>query len=463
MRVHLIAIGGAVMHNLALALQSIGHVVSGSDDEINEPSKSRLKAANLLPQSMGWNDARVDESIDCIILGMHARIDNPELIKAQALSLPVYSFPEFLYNHSKNKQRVVVGGSHGKTTITSMIMHILKECNVDFDFMVGSKLDGFDTMVQLSDAPLIILEGDEYLSSPIDRRPKFHLYHPHISVLSGIAHDHINVFPTMELYREQFKIFIEATNDQKGILIYNQDDIEVRNLVGQSTAEFLKLIPYSFFSHTIENGITVINDSNGNPIPLKFFGEHNLYNFSAAYHVCSSLGISKDRIIKAITSFKGAARRLELLVQKQGCFLFRDFAHSPSKVQATLQSVRNQYPSHTLIALFELHTFSSLNKDFLNQYAGTMNACDQALVYFNQETLKHKKLPPLEKSDVQEAFANTTIIVKDSGNEVQQFIDQLDFQNTVLLLMSSGTFDGLNIQSIIHRINALDEQEITSS
>ena len=363
-RIHFIAIGGAAMHNLALALHQKGFNVSGSDDEINEPSKTRLANAGILPPQIGWFPEKITKELDGVILGMHARADNPELLKAQEIGMPVYSYPEYLYEHSKDKTRVVIGGSHGKTTITAMILHVLKTLGRDFDYMVGAKLEGFDTMVRLSNAPLIILEGDEYLSSPVDRRPKFHLYHAEIALISGIAWDHINVFPTYDIYVEQFRIFanqIPAT----GKLIYCLNDAEVK-LVAESDSVKAERIPYSIPENEIVNGITYLHTKEGK-VALAVFGEHNLQNLEGARNVCEQIGVDASTFYKAISTFTGAARRLELLGRNESVAVYKDFAHSPSKLKATTNAVRSQFPDRKLIACMELHTFSSLNEDFLAQ------------------------------------------------------------------------------------------------
>lgn len=452
MKIHLIAIGGAVMHNLAIALKASGNIVSGSDDDIKDPSKSRLIAAGLYPEQLGWFENRITSDLDCVILGMHARNDNPELAEAKKLNIPIYSFPEFIYNQSIQKKRVVIGGSHGKTSITSMIMHILKWNGVAFDYMVGSNLEGFTTMVQLSQAPIIILEGDEYLSSPIDRRPKFHLYHPHIAVISGIAHDHINVFPTKEIYREQFSIFIDKISKDEGVLIYYKNDEELLKAIKESKSLPSVTIPYMEHNHYIKDGITYLQITDGSEVPLTFFGSHNMANFNAAFHVCISLGLFPEQIYKAIASFKGASRRLELIAGNGIDFLYRDFAHSPSKLRATVQSVKKQFPHHHVIGVMELHTFSSLNKDFLQDYAHSMDVADEAIVYFNSSTLEHKKLLPLDKDEVKEAFKNKNLIVYNDARVLQKYLDSIEFQHTIVLLMSSGSFDGLNLQTIIQKI-----------
>jgi UDP-N-acetylmuramate: L-alanyl-gamma-D-glutamyl-meso-diaminopimelate ligase len=452
MRVHFIAIGGSAMHNLALALHKKGYVVTGSDDEINEPSKSRLAKYNLLPRAEGWFPEMIDEKIDAIVLGMHAREDNPELKNARKLGLKIFSYPEYLYEQSKNKTRVVIGGSHGKTTITAMILHVLKFHNKNFDYMVGAQLEGFDTMVKLSDdAPVIILEGDEYLSSPIDRRPKFHLYHPHIALLSGIAWDHINVFPTFENYIEQFKIFIDLI-EENGSLIFCENDHHVKSLADQSKKSINK-IPYEIPNYEIKNGITFLQTANLNfSVQLEIFGEHNLMNLEGARIVCNQIRINDSDFYKAISSFKGASKRLELVAKNENVAIYKDFAHSPSKLKATIHAVKQQYESRTIIACMELHTFSSLNEKFLEQYKDSMNDADEAIVYFNPHTIEHKKLKSISEEQVKNAFANKAMLVFTDSEKMKKHLLQTKKNNSVLLLMSSGNFDGIDFNKLTEQI-----------
>lgn len=448
-RIHFIAIGGAAMHNLALALQKNGFQVSGSDDEIAEPSLSRLKAAGLLPDQTGWFPEKISKELDAVILGMHARADNPELLRAQSLGLPVFSYPEFLYEDAKDKLRVVIGGSHGKTTITAMVLHVLKMTGRNADYMVGAKLDGYETMVQLSDAPIMVLEGDEYLSSPIDRRPKFHLYRADIGLISGIAWDHVNVFPTFENYVDQFRIFAEAI-PATGSLIYCLEDPELIKLIASSTCN-ARLIPYGIPDHRIENGKTILNTAYGE-FPLQVFGKHNLMNLEAARLVCTSLNIAEKDFYAAITSFSGAARRLEKLGESDHTIIFRDFAHSPSKLAATTTAVAEQFSDRTVVACMELHTFSSLNSEFLSQYKNTMNAADLAIVYYNPQTLIHKKLAPLNNSDVKSAFGREDLLVFDDAKLLNKYLQNLEAQERVVLMMSSGTFNGIDLQELTNRL-----------
>jgi len=446
MRVHFIAIGGSAMHNLAIALHKKGFEVSGSDDEIREPSKSRLAKHDILPDTIGWHPEKINNELDAIILGMHARIDNPELIKAKELGLKIYSYPEYIYEQSKDKKRIVVGGSHGKTTITSMILHVLQKQNMAFDYMVGAQLEGFDTMVQLSDAPIIVIEGDEYLSSPIDRRPKFHLYQPHLAILSGIAWDHINVFPTFENYVEQFSIFIDTIDfDNGGKIFYSENDATLNELVKSKQQQ--NAIPYNLPDFYIENGITTITH-NGKKYALEVFGEHNLRNIEAAKNICKELGIPEDDFYSSIASFKGANKRLELLARTENKIVYLDFAHSPSKLKATSQAVKQQYDGYKIIAVFELHTFSSLNAQFLEEYAHCLDMPDEAIVYFNPQTIAHKKLATITNEQVKNAFAREDVNVLTHTDELKNYLTQVKDEKVVFLFMTSGNFGGMNLSEL---------------
>ncbi|MGZ3865462.1 MAG: UDP-N-acetylmuramate--L-alanine ligase [Bacteroidia bacterium] len=442
MKIHLIAIGGSVMHNMALAMKNKGYTVTGSDDEINEPSRSRLQKQGLLPAAMGWFPEKLDKSYDAVILGMHARVDNPELLRAQELGLKIYSYPEYMYEMTKDKIRVVVGGSHGKTTITSMILHVLKHAGKDFDYLVGAQLQGFDTMVKLTkEAPIAVFEGDEYLASPIDRRPKFHLYKPHIAIVSGIAWDHINVFPTYENYVEQFEKFIHII-EPKGSLVYCTADNELKNLVEKTKAEVTK-IPYAIPQNVIENGTTFLV-ANGKKIPLKIFGDHNLMNLNGARLVCEKLGIKDEVFYDAIQSFTGAAKRLEPVKQTPDFVFYKDFAHSPSKLKATIEAMKKQFPDRPLIACMELHTFSSLNENFLKEYKGCMAHADDAIVYFNPHTIEHKKLKPITIPQVKEAFNDERLKVFTESKQVTDYLKAIKWKDKNLLMMTSGNFDGVD-------------------
>lgn len=442
MRIHFIAIGGSAMHNMAIAMKLKGNTVTGSDDEILEPSKSRLAKHGLLPSEMGWRPEVITKDIDEVILGMHARADNPELIRAQELGLKIYSYPEYLYEQSKTKTRVVIGGSHGKTSITAMVLHVVKQAGIDSDYMVGAQLAGFETMVKVTpEAKFIVLEGDEYLASPVDRRPKFHLYHPHLALLSGIAWDHINVFPTFDIYIEQFKIFIDLI-EQNGTLVYCEAD-EVLKKVCEKARPGITVKPYNVPPHEIVDGTTFLLTAKGK-IPLLIFGDHNLMNLEGARLLCNGMGVSDEQFYAAIQSFKGAARRLEL-VRKDGSFsCFKDFAHSPSKLKATTAAVKKQFPGRKIVACMELHTFSSLTSDFLKEYNGSMNAADEAFVYFNPHTIAHKKLEPISEAQVKEAFARNDLKVTTDSKALVEELKSRKWNNSVLLLMTSGNFDGVD-------------------
>ena len=452
MRVHFIAIGGSAMHNLALALHHKGYQVSGSDDEVFEPSRSRLAEQGLLPSEMGWHPDKITKELDAVILGMHARADNPELLKAQELGLKIYSYPEYIYKQTKDKTRVVIGGSHGKTTITAMILHVMNKCGIDADYMVGAQLDGFNTMVKLTkEAKVVILEGDEYLSSPIDRRPKFHLYKPNIALLSGIAWDHVNVFPTFENYVEQFTMFVDLIR-KNGKLIYCIDDPEVKKVAEEADND-ISLLPYSVPEHVIEDGVTYLLTDNGK-IPLKVFGKHNLVNLNGARLVCGSFGVSDKDFHEAIQSFKGASKRLELLAEGKNTAVFKDFAHSPSKVKATVDAVKAQFEDRKLVACLELHTFSSLSLKFLEEYRKSMKAADVAVVYFNPKTIEHKKLPPLTKKEVKKAFARKDLEIFKKSKDLEAYLKNINWKRKNLLMMSSGSFDGMDLNSLADSVTS---------
>ncbi|MFD0761143.1 UDP-N-acetylmuramate--L-alanine ligase [Lutibacter aestuarii] len=444
MKVHFIAIGGSAMHNLAIALHKKGYQVTGSDDVIFEPSKSRLNDRGLLPSEFGWFPEKITNKLEVIILGMHAKADNPELIKAKELGLQIYSYPEFLYEQSKDKTRVVIGGSHGKTTITSMVLHVLNYHEMDVDYMVGAQLDGFDTMVHLtSENEFIVLEGDEYLSSPIDLRPKFHLYKPNIALLSGIAWDHINVFPTFDNYVEQFSIFTNSLVNG-GIMVYNEEDELVKKVVEESENP-IKKYPYKTPDYKIKNGTTFIETSDGE-MPLEFFGKHNLQNMAGAKWICQHMGIGEDEFYEAISSFKGASKRLEKIAENNNTVIFKDFAHSPSKVEATTKAVKNQYADRTVLACLELHTYSSLNANFLREYEGALESADIAAVFYSPHALEIKKLEKVTEEQIKKAFNRSDLIVYTNPKEFKDFLFNQNFKNTALLLMSSGNYGGLDFE-----------------
>ncbi len=444
-QIHFIAIGGSIMHNLALALHDKGYIVTGSDDHVYEPSKSRLSKAGILPQSFGWDTSKVNKDLDCVILGMHAKVDNPELLKAQELGVKIYSFPEYIYQQSIDKQRIVIAGSHGKTSTTSMIMHVLKANDIDFDYAVGASIEGFDRMVKLSDAPFIIIEGDEYLSSPLDLRPKFLNYQPHIALINGIAWDHINVFKTFKDYLKQFELLSNIV-PKGGALIYNVSDKYVKKIAEANKREDILKIDYKVHSHKIKKGITYLKTGNGD-VEIKIFGEHNLINLNAARLICERVGIREDKFYNSIQNFTGAGKRLEIISKNSDRVIFKDFAHAPSKVSATIEATKEQYGKQQLTAILELHTFSSLSKEFLPQYAKSMNKADEAYIYLSKETLKRKGGNDISDSEIQKAFANKKITVIRDVNGLGGVIKQIPSQNNILL-MSSGDFDGLDMSSI---------------
>jgi len=450
MHIHFIAIGGAAMHNLAIALHHKGYKVTGSDDEVFDPSKSRLQKYDLLPEHYGWFPDKISKEIDVIILGMHARKDNPELLKAQELGLKVYSYPEYLYEQCKDKKRVVIGGSHGKTTITSMVMHVLKKLDYQFDYMVGAQIEGFDTMVELShDAPIAIFEGDEYLSSPIDLRPKFHWYKPHVALLTGVAWDHINVFPTWENYVDQFKIFTDSLSEEATLIWYLLD--EELQKISDHLRKDIKSLAYDELAATLQDGKSVVN-FNGQTHTMSVFGAHNLQNINGARIVCAELGIDDDTFFECISSFKGAAKRLQTIKEAENSAVFLDFAHSPSKLSATVNAVKQQYPNRKLVACMELHTFSSLSKEFLPQYKDTMLQADKAFVYFNPKVVEHKKLPAITESMVRDAFATDNVTVFSDTDKLQNALLNSDWQEANLLFMSSGNFSGIDFKEFANRI-----------
>jgi UDP-N-acetylmuramate: L-alanyl-gamma-D-glutamyl-meso-diaminopimelate ligase len=453
MRVHFIAIGGAIMHNLAITLQKKGVTVTGSDDEIFEPSKSRLLSYGLLPASIGWHPEMISRDIDAIIIGMHAKADNPELIKARELGIRIMSFPEYIYDQTKGKRRIVVAGSHGKTTTTAIIMHVLRHSGRKFDYMVGSSIEGYETMVGLSDdAGIAVLEGDEYLTSPIDRRPKFHLYKPDIAIINGISWDHMNVFPSYDNYLEQFKIFL-GTIVPGGTLIYFEGDPEIGKILPFCSPD-IKQIPYKTHGY-FRNKAGFFAASHNRVVEMKIFGEHNMQNLSAAREACYASGLSEDEFYSAISSFEGTSKRLQKIRENESGIVYLDFAHAPSKVKASVDAIAERYPESTIIACLELHTFSSLNAEFLPRYSGTLNKASIACVYFNPHAIALKKLPSLSAEKVKEAFGNDKIRVYNDSGELFSDLKKIRKSNPVFLLMSSGDFDGINL-------NALSEELLSN-
>ncbi|MDB9948165.1 Mur ligase family protein [Flavobacteriaceae bacterium] len=446
MNIHFIAIGGSAMHNLAIALYNKGYHVTGSDDTIHDPSKSRLEKKGLLPDAFGWFPEKITSDLDVIILGMHAKQDNPELLQAQDMGLKIYSYPEFLYEQSKDKTRVVIGGSHGKTTITSMILHVLAYHDREVDYMVGAQLEGFETMVHLTtENEFMVLEGDEYLSSPIDRRPKFHLYKPNIALLSGIAWDHINVFPTFEGYVEQFRIFTDSLTNG-GIMVYNEEDAIVKEVVESSTHP-IKKYPYSTPTYEIEDGITAIDTPDG-MMPLEIFGDHNLQNLAGAKWICQHMGIDEDDFYEAIASFKGASKRLEKIAENKQTVIFKDFAHSPSKVKATTEAVKKQYAQRKVIACLELHTYSSLNAEFLSEYQGALDQADKAVVFYSPHAVKIKQLDEVTTAQIGAAFGREDLIIFTNPSEFKAFLFGQNLEQTAVILMSSGNYGGLDFEEV---------------
>lgn len=451
MNVHFIAIGGAAMHNLAIALHNKGYKVTGSDDTIFDPSKSRLETKGLLPEAFGWYPEKVTVNLDAIVLGMHAKADNPELLKAQELGLKIYSYPEFIYEQSKHKTRVVIGGSHGKTTITSMILHVMHYHDRDVDYMVGAQLEGFDVMVKLTETnDFIVLEGDEYLSSPIDRRPKFHLYQPNIALLSGIAWDHINVFPTYDNYVEQFRIFVDSIV-KGGSISYNEEDLEVKKVV-EASENSIRKIAYQTPKYTVENGQTLLETPEG-PMPIEIFGKHNLNNLAGAKWICQHMGIDENDFYEAIATFKGASKRLEKIAEGENSVAYKDFAHSPSKVAATTKALKEQFSNRTLVACLELHTYSSLNAEFLNEYKGALDNADVAVVFYSPHAVEIKKLEEVSNEQIANAFQRDDLIIYTNPEDFKNYLFSQDFTNKSLLLMSSGNYGGLDFDEVKALVN----------
>ena len=446
MRIHFISIGGSAMHNLAIALSKDGNIVTGSDDIIFEPSKGRLKKYGLLPKKMGWDENNITEDIDAIVLGMHAHSDNPELIKAQALNLKIYSYPEFLYNQSKDKTRVVIGGSHGKTTITSMVLHVMHSLQKDVDYMVGAQLDGFETMVKMTKKnKFIVLEGDEYLSSALDLRPKFHLYKPNVALLTGIAWDHINVFPTFENYIDQFRIFIEKI-EEGGVLAYNTEDENIVSLVENSNAK-IEFIPYSTPKYKIENGNYILISDIGE-YKLEVFGKHNLQNIEGAKALCMQMGVSEKEFYESISTFKGASRRLEEVYSDDNHIVYKDFAHSPSKVSASVSAISERFADKKKLVVLELHTYSSLNPEFLKQYKGSLDTVSNPVVYVDKVIVENKRMKPITENQIKEAFAKDDLLFFDDADELKNYVNKQLSDVQVALFMSSGNLGGLDLANL---------------
>lgn len=452
MNVHFIAIGGSAMHNLAIALHKRGYQVSGSDDEVFDPARKRLAQHGLLPAHTGWFPEKIHGGLDAVILGMHARADNPELRKARELKLPIYSYPEFLYQQSKEKTRIVIGGSHGKTTITAIVLHAMKHHQIPADYMVGAQLDGFDVMVHLSDNnPYMVIEGDEYLSSPIDPRPKFHIYKPHIALISGIAWDHINVFPTFEMYLDQFRRFIHCI-EENGKLIYCSDDSLVKAICEEEATGSICLYPYTHPDYFRQQGKTLI-EYEGKTYPVGIFGKHNMLNVGGAMQVCMQMGLSAEMFFESLATFTGASKRLELVYNNHDILVYRDFAHAPSKIRASIQAIKEHYKEKKLIVCMELHTYSSLHEHFLAHYKGSLDAADQAVVFYDPHAVKLKQLPGLNKEAITAAFCKEALNVYTSPEEIMQHLSNLIENETLFLFMSSGNFGGFSFVQFISQID----------
>ena len=439
------------MHSLAIALKNNGHEVTGSDDAIFDPSLTQLQKAEICPEQMGWYPDKINKELDAVIIGMHAKKDNLELLAAQNMGLPLFSYPEFIAQYSRNKTRVVIGGSHGKTTISAMVLHVLNYHRKSVDYVIGAQLEGFENSVFLSESnDFIILEGDEYLSSPIDPRPKFHHYKPQIALISGIAWDHVNVFKTETNYNLQFEIFIESIT-AGGVLVFNEDDDTLRKLAGD-TQNTIRKEPYSILDHSISEGVTYLETDEG-PIPLSVFGNHNLSNLSGAKWICQLMGVDEDDFFQAISTFKGASKRLELLSKGKASYLFKDFAHAPSKVKATTIAVKEQFPDFKLVACLELHTYSSLDPSFIVHYRNSLEKADLPIVFYDPEALRIKNRPPISPEEIVVAFDQPKLRVFIEPQKLKDYLLELDYHQKVLLMMSSGNYGGLDWESLIAKLS----------
>ncbi len=450
-KVHFIAIGGSVMHNLAITLKQLGYEVSGSDDKIYDPSRSRLEKYNLLPKDLGWFPELIDKQIDFIVLGMHAKKDNPELLKALDLDCKIYSYPELIFEFSKSKTRITIGGSHGKTTVSSMILHVLDFYDIKVDYLLGAQIEGFENMVHITDDnEFILIEGDEYLSSPIDNSPKFHKYNSNIAVITGIAWDHINVFPSFENYISQFEKFIETITDG-GVLVFNELDKLVLDIVNKSEKTIRK-IGYGKPNFEIVDGVTYVKTSEGD-VPLKVFGDHNLSNLSAAKQICALMGVFDDEFFAAIASFKGASKRLETIYRDNNKIIIKDFAHSPSKLKATIDAVKNQFSNKNISAVYELHTYSSFNQKFIKEYLNSMSSADKKIVYYDDEVLKKRSEFKINEKIIKDSFGSDDLIVISKKSMLEKSIPKFNLYNTVLLMMSSGNFSAIDMLSVVKNNN----------
>ena len=448
-KIHFIAIGGSVMHNLAIALRQDGHEVTGSDDEIFDPSRSTLAKHGLLPETEGWHPEKLNKDMEAVILGMHAKADNPELLKAQQLGLPIFSFPDYIYDQSKNKQRIVIAGSHGKTTITAIIIHVLNFLHHKFDYVIGAKINGIENTVKLSDAPVIIIEGDEYLSSPLDPTPKFVRYQHHLGLISGISWDHANVFPTEEEYVKQFDLFADLT-PKGGILIYCEQDA-MTMIIGKKERADVLAIPYRSHPYTSDSTQVYLTEGK-QKFPIKLFGSHNYQNISGAKEVLKKLGVTEEQFFEAISSFEGASGRLQKIKETKDFLMYKDFAHAPSKVKATVKAMKESFPSRDLVACLELHTLSSLSKSFLPQYKDSMKSAQVQAVYVNVEKMKRKNMEPLTEADIRQSFASPNMHVFNEAKALEQFLLQQNWKNKNLLMMSSGNFGGMSLPDLAEKI-----------
>lgn len=446
MNLHFVAIGGSIMHSLAISLKQQGHQISGSDDHIYDPASSRLAAHGLLPDEEGWHPERITAELDAVILGMHAFEDNPELAKAQELNIPVYSFPAFVFEQSHHKQRIVIAGSYGKTTTTAMVMHVLKEAGRDFDYLVGAQVEGFDNPVRVTEkAPMIIIEGDEYLASRIDPRPKFLLYQPHMVVITGISWDHINVFPTEDVYEEQFANLLHQLGKAADI-IYCEGDARLRALVETYTdANSQYRYPYRTPKYKVKDGKYVVKlEGEQSAVPL--IGRHNMANLAAAWRVCQQVGIEIEDFFQHMQTFKGASIRLQILQETQQQVLIRDYAHAPAKVKASVDAVRERYASRHLIAVAELHTFSSLHADYLPLYRDSLAAASARIVYINPKAVAQKRMAPITREQLVDAFGTEDLVYTTTPSELTEAIAHARQGEDVLLLMSSGNLGGLKVE-----------------
>ncbi len=441
-KVHLIAIGGSIMHNLALALDSQGFMLSGSDDQIFEPARTRLKNRGICPEKEGWFSEKINTDLSFVVLGMHAKPDNPELVKALELGVKVYSFPELVAEMYSNSTRIVVAGSHGKTTTTSMMMHVFKALGKQFDYLVGAQLEGFDVMVALDKKEYSIIEGDEYLSSCLDPRPKFMHYSPQIAIITGIAWDHYNVFPTFDSYKNAFVQLIQSMKEGS-LLLWYEGDSDLAELVGEY-AQHLKTIAYKESEFVIQgNKCYLISEEAC--YSLEVFGRHNLQNMNSVIKVCEYLNFNSIDVCTSLSTFKGAAKRMQLLQNNGDLIIYQDFAHAPSKVKATINALRETYPYHHLHCFLELHTYSSLNKNFLPQYYSTVNECDEITIYFDPKALEIKRMEALDLQFIKDSFGRQNMNVIDNPAELKVQMDIARKGRGLLVFLGSGNWAGMEL------------------